>query len=101
MGLKSFSLAQMFRFEVNNRYANFIVKSAVCYNQYYSGIRTHFPIVKVHGAKNIKLYGEEMITIKNPSALPERSIIQEMYEPFVIGTIITPGNTNKYQPQNM
>jgi translation elongation factor EF-4 len=47
--------------------------------------------VKLQGAKNIKAYGQETITIKNPSSLPDRQIIEEMYEPFVIGTIITPG----------
>lgn len=46
--------------------------------------------IKIHGAKNIKAYGGEIITIHNPSLLPESSLIVEMYEPFVIGTVITP-----------
>lgn len=48
--------------------------------------------VKIIGAKNIKAYGAEVISISNPAVLPEASIIQEMYEPYVLGTIITPGN---------
>jgi translation elongation factor EF-4 len=52
--------------------------------------------VKLKGAKNIKQYGSEVITISNPSALPERSIIEELYEPFVLGTIITPGEFYEY-----
>jgi len=47
--------------------------------------------VKVKGAKSIKHYGTDVITISNPSDLPERAVIEEMYEPFVLGTIITPG----------
>uniref|UniRef100_A0A6B0VEG3 Translation factor GUF1 homolog, mitochondrial n=1 Tax=Ixodes ricinus TaxID=34613 RepID=A0A6B0VEG3_IXORI len=46
--------------------------------------------VKVHGAKNIKKYGGEMVTVNNPLLLPDRSIIKEYYEPMAFGTIITP-----------
>lgn len=47
--------------------------------------------VKVKGAKNIKAYGGDVIAINNPCNLPDTPIIEEMYEPFVLGTIITPG----------
>lgn len=49
--------------------------------------------VKIKGAKNIKAYGGDVVTVNNPSSLPDTNIIEEMYEPFVTGTIITPGNT--------
>jgi len=48
--------------------------------------------IKLKGAKMIKDYGGEIVTINNPAALPEQMNIEEMYEPFVLGTIITPGN---------
>lgn len=47
--------------------------------------------VKIRGAKNIKDYGGEIISINNPCNLPDTINIIEMYEPFVMGTIITPG----------
>lgn len=47
--------------------------------------------VKIVGAKNIQDLGGEIISINNPANLPDRSIIVETYEPFVLGTIITPG----------
>lgn len=46
--------------------------------------------VKIKGAKNIKMYGGEEITILNPCLLPARDIITEFYEPMVYGTIISP-----------
>lgn len=46
--------------------------------------------VKIKGAKNIKMYGGEEITILNPCLLPARDIITEFYEPIVYGTIISP-----------
>ncbi|CAN7938328.1 unnamed protein product [Ixodes hexagonus] len=46
--------------------------------------------VKIHGAKNIKKYGGDMVTVNNPLLLPEKSIITAYYEPMAFGTIITP-----------
>ncbi|KAJ2946196.1 hypothetical protein O0L34_g5130 [Tuta absoluta] len=46
--------------------------------------------VKIRGAKLIKQYRSEEILITNPLQLPDHSNIVEYYEPFVIGTIITP-----------
>ncbi|CAL8073078.1 unnamed protein product [Orchesella dallaii] len=45
---------------------------------------------KIFGAKNIKAYGGEIVTVNNPANLPDPVMIEEMSEPFVIGTIITP-----------
>lgn len=47
--------------------------------------------VKLLGKSNIKLYGAEEIYISNPTKLPDPTITAEMYEPVVLGTIITPG----------
>ncbi|XP_022120068.2 translation factor GUF1 homolog, mitochondrial isoform X2 [Pieris rapae] len=46
--------------------------------------------VKVKGAKIIKHYKGEEVIVTNPMQLPDVSNIVEYYEPFVIGTIITP-----------
>ncbi|KAK2165573.1 hypothetical protein LSH36_48g03046 [Paralvinella palmiformis] len=46
--------------------------------------------VKIIGAKNIKQYKGEEITILNPSHFPDPSIISECSEPVVLSTIITP-----------
>lgn len=46
--------------------------------------------IKVHGAKNIKHYGGEIVTINNPLDMPEPMIITEYYEPMAMATIITP-----------
>ncbi|KAF6020357.1 GUF1 [Bugula neritina] len=46
--------------------------------------------VKVKGAKNIKFYGGEVVTVLNPCHLPPLSIIEEIQEPLVLGTIIVP-----------
>ncbi|KAL0841188.1 hypothetical protein ABMA28_014930 [Loxostege sticticalis] len=46
--------------------------------------------VKVQGSKAIKKYKGEEVIITNPLLLPEAQNIAEYYEPFVIGTIITP-----------
>lgn len=47
--------------------------------------------VKIVGSKNIKAYGSDIVSINNPASLPDPNITEEMYEPFVLGTIITPG----------
>jgi translation elongation factor EF-4 len=47
--------------------------------------------VKVFGSKIIKELGGEVVTITNPLNLPEKQNILITYEPFVLGTIITPG----------
>ncbi|XP_049869045.1 translation factor GUF1 homolog, mitochondrial [Pectinophora gossypiella] len=46
--------------------------------------------IKVKGAKVIKQYRGEEVLITNPLQLPDPHNIVEYYEPFVIGTIITP-----------
>ncbi|CAH4029436.1 unnamed protein product [Pieris brassicae] len=46
--------------------------------------------VKVKGAKIIKHYKGEDVIVTNPVHLPDVSNIVEYYEPFVIGTIISP-----------
>ncbi|CAB3224129.1 unnamed protein product [Arctia plantaginis] len=46
--------------------------------------------VKLKGAKAIKQYKGEEIIVTNPVHLPDANNIEEYYEPFVIGTIITP-----------
>uniref|UniRef100_A0A1B6LX32 Translation factor GUF1 homolog, mitochondrial n=1 Tax=Graphocephala atropunctata TaxID=36148 RepID=A0A1B6LX32_9HEMI len=46
--------------------------------------------VKITGKKNISLYGGEEILVSDPSKLPDPSVITELLEPMVLGTIITP-----------
>ncbi|CAG9094734.1 unnamed protein product [Plutella xylostella] len=46
--------------------------------------------IRVKGAKIIKQYKGEEVIITNPLQLPHPHHIEEYYEPFVIGTIITP-----------
>ena len=46
--------------------------------------------VRIHGEKNIKLYGTDELTILNPCNLPDPSIIVEYSEPYVNGTIMAP-----------
>ncbi|KAI5703081.1 hypothetical protein M8J75_007455 [Diaphorina citri] len=45
---------------------------------------------KIKGEKNIKMYGSSEIVIHNPSFFPNPNIIEELYEPMVTGTLITP-----------
>lgn len=45
---------------------------------------------RIKGEKNIRIYGGADITIHNPSLFPDPSIIEELYEPWVSGTVITP-----------
>lgn len=47
--------------------------------------------VKLIGNKAIREYGGEEVVITNPSTWPDKNIIAETSEPFVMGTIITPG----------
>lgn len=47
--------------------------------------------MKIHGEKAIKLYGGSEIIVSNAAGLPEFHHITEMFEPFVVATIITPG----------
>lgn len=46
--------------------------------------------VKLHGAKVITKYGSDLVYISNPTLLPEPSHVEEYFEPFILGTIITP-----------
>ncbi|XP_043788333.1 translation factor GUF1 homolog, mitochondrial [Apis laboriosa] len=45
---------------------------------------------KIIGKKNIKKYKTDMISFNNPANFPDPHIIEEFYEPMVLGTIITP-----------
>lgn len=46
--------------------------------------------VKIIGAKNIKSYRSDIVSVVNPCQLPDPNIISEYFEPIVLGTIITP-----------
>lgn len=46
--------------------------------------------IRVKGSKIIQLLGGEEVIVTNPVRLPSPQHIEEYYEPFVIGTIITP-----------
>ncbi|CAK1596110.1 unnamed protein product [Parnassius mnemosyne] len=46
--------------------------------------------IKLKGSKIIKHYKSEEVIITNPLQLPDSKHIEEYYEPFVMGTIITP-----------
>jgi len=46
--------------------------------------------VKIIGKKNISIYGGEEIMVSDPSKMPGPQIIEEISEPMVMGTIITP-----------
>ncbi|GBM31745.1 Translation factor GUF1, mitochondrial [Araneus ventricosus] len=46
--------------------------------------------IKIKGKNNIKKYGSEEIIISNPSKFPDPTIVEEYFEPMVLGTIITP-----------
>lgn len=48
--------------------------------------------VKIKGRDNIKSFGGEIVLVNNPMKLPDQSIIQEYYEPYVNATIICPDN---------
>lgn len=59
--------------------------------------RSYKFLATIKGDKFIKKYGEE-ITFNNPALFPEQNIVDEYLEPFVIGTIITPGEEEfKYE----
>ncbi|KAG8303115.1 Translation factor guf1 mitochondrial [Homalodisca vitripennis] len=49
-----------------------------------------FHLMRITGKKNISLYGGEEIVVSDPSKLPDPTIITEVLEPMVLGTIITP-----------
>ncbi|XP_046653541.1 translation factor Guf1, mitochondrial-like [Daphnia pulicaria] len=46
--------------------------------------------IRLLGEKNIKLYGARDIIVNNPAQFPDVSIIEQFFEPMVLGTIITP-----------
>ncbi|XP_057366603.1 translation factor Guf1, mitochondrial-like [Daphnia carinata] len=46
--------------------------------------------IRLHGEKNIKKYGERDIIVNNPAFFPDPNIIEQYFEPMVLGTIITP-----------
>ncbi len=50
--------------------------------------------VRIHGEKNIKKYGSSEILVNNPAHFPDPTIVDGFFEPIVLGTIITPGNSN-------
>ncbi|CAL7948862.1 unnamed protein product [Xylocopa violacea] len=45
---------------------------------------------KIIGKKNIKKYKSDIITFSNPADFPDPQIVEEFYEPMVLGTIIVP-----------
>ncbi|KOC69335.1 Translation factor waclaw, mitochondrial [Habropoda laboriosa] len=45
---------------------------------------------KILGKKNIKKYGNDMISFNNPADFPDYQIVEEYYEPMVLGTVIAP-----------
>ncbi|CAD1477240.1 unnamed protein product, partial [Heterotrigona itama] len=45
---------------------------------------------KIFGKKNVKQYKTDMISFNNPANFPDPSIVEEFYEPMVLGTIIAP-----------
>lgn len=46
--------------------------------------------IVLQAQKLIKLHGTDTLYISNPTLLPEPNVIAEYYEPFVLGTVITP-----------
>lgn len=49
---------------------------------------------KIIGKKNIKKYKTDMISFNNPANFPDPQIIEEFYEPMILGTIIAPSMFN-------
>lgn len=45
---------------------------------------------KICGKKNVKKYKGDVISFNNPADFPDPQIVEEFYEPMVLGTIITP-----------
>ncbi|OAD58203.1 hypothetical protein WN48_11366 [Eufriesea mexicana] len=45
---------------------------------------------KIIGKKNIKIYKGDIISFNNAANFPDPQIVEEFYEPMVLGTIITP-----------
>ncbi|KAK9304707.1 hypothetical protein QLX08_004109 [Tetragonisca angustula] len=45
---------------------------------------------KIFGKKNVKQYRTDMISFNNPANFPDPNIVEEFYEPMVLGTIIAP-----------
>ncbi|XP_017884533.1 translation factor GUF1 homolog, mitochondrial isoform X2 [Ceratina calcarata] len=45
---------------------------------------------KITGKKNVKRHGGDVISFNNPAEFPDIQIVEEFYEPMVLGTIITP-----------
>uniref|UniRef100_A0A182KGD9 Translation factor GUF1 homolog, mitochondrial n=1 Tax=Anopheles christyi TaxID=43041 RepID=A0A182KGD9_9DIPT len=47
--------------------------------------------IKLKGSKAIAAHGgNETVYISNPALLPDRTVVEEYYEPYVLGTIIAP-----------
>ncbi|XP_058058409.1 translation factor GUF1 homolog, mitochondrial [Anopheles bellator] len=47
--------------------------------------------IKLQGSKAIASHGgNDIVYISNPAQLPDRTIVEEYYEPYVLGTIIAP-----------
>lgn len=45
---------------------------------------------KISGRKNIQKHKSDMISFNNPADFPDPQIVEEFYEPMVLGTIIAP-----------
>ena len=49
---------------------------------------------KIFGSKNITKYRGDTVTFSNPTYLPSPTITEEIFEPMVVATIITPSIFN-------
>lgn len=47
---------------------------------------------KVTSKKLIEKYGKDEFLFSNPTDFPDPTFTEALYEPFVLGTVITPGN---------
>lgn len=52
--------------------------------------------IKLHGSKIITKYGSDLIYVSNPALFPDQGHVEEFFEPFILGTIISP---NQYVGQ--
>ncbi|KAG7187917.1 hypothetical protein KM043_013881 [Ampulex compressa] len=45
---------------------------------------------KIFGKKNVKKYGNDIVSFNNPTHFPPMQMIEELYEPMILATIVTP-----------
>ncbi|XP_067950104.1 translation factor GUF1, mitochondrial-like [Watersipora subatra] len=48
--------------------------------------------VKLKPGKHTKTHGKEVITVLNPCHMPPMTMVEEIHEPLVLGTIVTPND---------